>query len=158
MSGTEAEVRIDNARDPEQERRMRLLAETGQCHFCGDISGKHTAPIIFQNLRWFVVANDFPYEGSVHHYLIVSKAHAKKISDLFLEAQVDLFEAIRWLEAHLNVTGYSMFVRSGDMSYTSATLDHLHIHFLVGVEKPNPGEKDKPETVIFAPLGYKKQE
>lgn len=150
-------VRLDNARDPEQLRRMKELEEKGECHFCGDVSQKHTAPIVYQNMRWFVVANDFPYSESVHHYLVVSKKHFTKVTDLFLEAQVDLFDALRWLERFLEYpAGYSIFVRSGDMAYTSGTLDHLHIHFLVGTEKSYQ-EKDRSEDVIYVPLAYKKK-
>ncbi|HEY0220956.1 MAG TPA: hypothetical protein VGC58_01905, partial [Candidatus Paceibacterota bacterium] len=103
-----SEVRLDNAREPEQLRRMQELARSGECHFCGDISKKHTSPVIYQNECWFIVANDFPYPGSVHHYLVVSRKHFTKVTNLFLEAQTELFDALRWLEEHLKVDGYSV--------------------------------------------------
>ncbi|MFH1013981.1 MAG: HIT domain-containing protein [Thermoplasmatota archaeon] len=147
-----AEMWLDNAHDPEQLRRMEELKQNGECHFCGNITEKHTAPIIYENLRWFIVANDFPYKGSVHHYLIVSKQHFTKLSDLYVEAQMELFDAIRWLETNLNITGESIFVRSGDMTRTGATLDHLHLHFIVGEKK-----SDETEWLTIT-VGYKKKD
>ena len=146
-----AEMDFSNARIPEQLRRMEELQKSGECHLCGNITGKHTAPIIYENLRWFITANDFPYPGSIHHYLIVSRRHFTKLSDLFVEAQLELFDAIRWLENHLKVAGFSFFVRSGKMALTGATLDHLHFHFLVGEEK-----SDETEWLMVT-LGHKKK-
>lgn len=151
-----AEMRLDNARDPEQARRMLELEKNGDCHFCGDVKTKHTSPIIYDELRWFITANDFPYKGSVHHFLIVSKRHITKISDLHMEAQLDLFKAMRWLENYLQTTGGSYFVRSGDMAYTAATLDHLHFHYIVG-ERKISNEPNKLEDLILAPVGFKKK-
>jgi diadenosine tetraphosphate (Ap4A) HIT family hydrolase len=152
-----AEMRIDNAREPEQVRRMQEAQNKGVCYFCELFKEPGEERFLHIGKNWFVKVNDFPYPGSVHHYLIVSRDHVTDLSHVNSLSQYELFGAINYLQNILGVKGYSVFVRSGDMAYTGATLDHLHFHFLVGVEKPNPGEKDIPETVIFAPLGYKKK-
>ena len=152
-----AEMRMDNAREPEQLRRMQELAESGECHFClENFVRRYPDKILHGGPDWYIVKNNFPYEGSVHHYLIVSKLHITKVNEVSYSGRMELFSSIVWLEKYLEVTGESIFVRSGDMDYTGATLDHLHFHFLVGVKKPNQ-EKDVPEDVIWAPLGYKKK-
>ena len=148
-----ANMRLDNARDAEQIRRMEVLASRGDCHFCGsdeEFVRKHTAPKIRSGDHWFIVKNDFPYPGSVHHYLIVSMRHITRLEETKIGARLELFAAIAWLESHLKVTGESIFVRTGDMSYTGATLDHLHFHFLVGEKKTNETEW------LTVTLGYKK--
>ncbi|MES3004951.1 MAG: HIT domain-containing protein [Patescibacteria group bacterium] len=150
-----SEVHLGNARDPEQLRRMEELQKKGDCHFCGDIGQKHTAPVIKTTENWFVVANDFPYKGSIHHYLVVSRAHITKISEVRTDARIELFEVAHWLETKLDVNGFSFFVRSGNMSLTGATLDHLHFHFLVGAEKPKNAKF--PDDNLLVTLGYKEK-
>lgn len=142
---------LKNIRDPEQLSRMKKLKSKGECHFCGDITKKHTAPVIYRNNKWFVVANDFPYTGSTHHYLIVPTRHITKLTDLSTDDQLKLFDAIGWLEKKLGVKGFSVFVRSGDMSYTGATLDHIHFHFIVGKKRT------KNTEWLMVTLGYKKK-
>ncbi len=153
--GVMPQMRLDNAREPEQLRKMQELAQNGECHFCrAGFEAKHKAPIIHEDRYWFITANDFPYKGSVHHYLIVPKGHITKISDIPTIDRLALFEAIEWLEGELSVTGESIFVRSGNMAYTGATLDHLHFHFLVGAEKTSEMTFDDN---LMVTLGYKQK-
>ena len=155
------EVRLDNARDPEQLRRMEELVRNGQCHFCREgFTERHKAPIIYESDYWLITANNFPYTGSVHHYLIVpTQGHPTKISSLDSEAWIYLQVAIWWLEKYLGVSGESIFVRSGDMALTGATLDHLHFHFLVGQRKDTEPEENKNKTEpLWVVLGYKEKE
>jgi diadenosine tetraphosphate (Ap4A) HIT family hydrolase len=148
-----AEMRLDNVREPEQLRRMEEHARSGTCHFCRDgFEQEHTAPIIHETDHWFVSANDFPYKGSLYHFLIISKEHIIEISELCTEAWSELQHAITWLREHLGAPGASIFVRSGNMAYTAATLDHLHFHFLVG-HKKTEGAK-----TIVAHLAYRQEE
>ncbi len=138
-----------NARHPEQIKRMNDLQKNKLCHFCVDGFETHSAPIIYKNSSWFVTANDFPYEGSTHHYLIVSKKHINNLSQINKKAQTELFGSINWLKKKFKTTGESIFMRSGDMNYTGATLDHLHIHFIVGQKQNKKSER------LLVTLGYK---
>lgn len=159
-----AEIKIENAREEEQARRMLEAQSNGVCYLCKIFEEwqKHFAdPLPNNNERfphvgeyWFVKKNDFPYKGSVHHYLIVSRKHITNLNDVEdrAVAGLELFGVIEFLSTMLNVSGFSLFVRSGDMAFTGATLDHLHFHFLVGVSDKNGSEK------IKVPLGFKKQE
>jgi diadenosine tetraphosphate (Ap4A) HIT family hydrolase len=150
-------TRLDNARDDEQRRRMQEADSKGVCYFCELFRKPGEEKFLFIGNHWFIKKNDFPYTGSVHHYLIVSQKHLTTVEQLSGEPASELFEAIRFLSANLDASGFSLFVRSGDMAFTGASLAHLHFQFLIGVEKPNPGEPDNPELTIFAPLGYKEQ-
>lgn len=142
-----AKMEMDNARHPEQLEKMLALEESGGCHFCAEGFKEHSAAVIHEGNHWFVTANDFPYEGSVHHYLIVNKTHITRLSEIADKARVELFSVIEWLEEYLGVAGASVFVRSGDMAYTGATLDHLHFHFLVG---GNKADNPKHLSVVLA--------
>ena len=143
--------RMDNARDPEQLRIMMEHQKAGVCHFCPEGFKKHKSPVIYDDEFWFITGNDYAYPGSVSHYLIVSKQHVTKVQDLSISAQLTLFTAIEWLSYNLGFSGFSLFVRSGNMAYTGATLDHLHFHFLVGEEKSDNTE------MLLVNLGYKKK-
>lgn len=151
-----AEMKFDNARDPEQLRRMKQAEAEGKCYLCDIFKARKSDKSgIFLHVgkNWFVKKNDFPYEGSVHHYLIVSREHVTKLSDINRSAGFEFLGVIEYLENILDVEGFSLFVRSGNMSYTGATLDHLHFHFMVGAPKP---ENAKIEDNILVTLGYKK--
>jgi diadenosine tetraphosphate (Ap4A) HIT family hydrolase len=91
-----------------------------------------------------------PYSGTKHHYLIVILRHITRISDMTTAELTSFARAVNFLEKELGVDGYSIFVRSGNMKITGATLDHIHFHFVVGEEK-----KDTGHEMIFAPVGYK---
>lgn len=145
-------VELDNARDDEQKRRMEDHKKSGNCHFCPEGFVSHSSPVIITGNYWFVAGNDFPYEGSEHHYLIVSKEHVTEIEQIRLNALFELHsQIIPKLKQKLGVDGYSLFVRVGNMKRTAATIDHLHYHFVAGAEK-----KDKNHPIIVGPLGYQK--
>ena len=148
-----ANLRTDNARTPEQVESMKRLAKDIGCFFCKNNYLKVVASsAIYESKYWYIKKNDYPYEGAIHHYLIPSKKHLTKVTDIAPAAWIDLLKVIKWLEKHLRVKGASIFVRSGDMSYTGATLDHIHFHLLVGrTKKKNGALKDN----ILVTLGHK---
>src|SRR3989344_255088 len=151
-----AKLRLDNSRTPEQTKRMKLLAKEIGCFFCKNNYLKVGAsPAIYQSKYWYVKKNDYPYEGSVHHYLLASKRHTTKITAVSRAAWVELLKVIAWLEKHLKIKGASIFTRSGDMSYTGATLDHIHFHLLVGAKKRKGGVL---EDNILVTLGHKRKD
>lgn len=144
----------DNARSPEQLERMRQLAKNKACFFCNDnYVAIGRAPAIRKTKHWYVRKNDYPYQGSVHHYLIAPHKHIRKVTDLTPAMWTELLSVFRWLERKLGVTGGSFFARSGDMRYTGATIDHLHFHFLVGGRRKKNGTL---EDNILVTLGHKK--
>ena len=85
-------MKMDNARDPEQVRRMKAVSKKGKCYFCIDFTFHGSSPSIYKNNHWFVKKNDFPYKGSVHHFLIVSNRHVKTNWDIKAYALKDLFK------------------------------------------------------------------
>jgi len=150
-------VDLSNSRDPEQRQRMERLLIDNVCHFCREgFEKRHSAPIIYETDFWFIAANNYPYNGTIYHYLIIPKVHIKKYSEMTDDLSAHLTQAVYWLENHLNVSGYSIFVRSGDTRITCATLEHLHVHFVVG-DKKIGDSPNKTEDLIIAPVGFKKK-
>ena len=148
-------MNFDNARNKEQIRRMKSLQKTGVCHFCRkDFEKKHSSPIIREEKFWFITKNDFPYDGVIHHYLIVSKRHITKAHSLLPKEWSQFGKIVKWLSNRLHIKGYSLFVRSGEMKLTGATLDHLHFQFIVGGPKPKVARLKDAVPVVIA---YKKK-
>lgn len=142
-----------NARDPEQIRRMNALKDAGLCYFCREgLEEKVPTPsVIFEKKYWYITPNNFPLEGSVHHYLIVPKRHIKDLSEISENEATELFVMmVPWFKRNLKITGYSMFVRSGNTEFTGATIDHLHFHFLVGGKKPKNATLQNVVPVVIA--------
>jgi diadenosine tetraphosphate (Ap4A) HIT family hydrolase len=143
-----AEMRFDTARHKEQLDRMRACQEKGLCYFCERVQTRER--ILADGKHWVVIKNDYEYPGSIHHYLIVSKRHIFRETELFDSEWLEKLTMLRWLENYTKVPGFSEFCRNGNMMYTHASLDHLHFHFLSGIQKENGCEK------IKVTLGYKK--
>jgi diadenosine tetraphosphate (Ap4A) HIT family hydrolase len=146
-------VDIRNARDPEQARRMKALSEAGLCYFCkqGSVEDRTLPTSIREGKYWYVMRNDFPLDGSVHHYMIVPHRHVVDVHRLTPEERVEVFDLASWLVEKLEVTGYSMFVRSGDTTLTGGTISHSHYHFLVGGPRPEgPPDLNNVVPVVIA--------
>ncbi len=152
MSG----VDLKNARDPEQARRMKALSEAGLCYFCkhGNFEDRTLPTSIHEGNCWYVMRNDFPLDGSVHHYLIIPHRHVVNTHDLSVEESAELFSLVSWLASKLQTEGYSLFVRSGDTRLTGATITHIHFHFLVGGQRPD-GPPDL-KNVVPVVIAFKK--
>ncbi len=152
MSG----VDLKNARDPEQARRMRALSEAGLCYFCkqGSVEDRTMPNSIHEGEYWFVMQNDFPLEGSVHHYMMIPHRHVVNAHELTVEESLEFFKLVGWLVEKTGTTGYSMFVRSGDTRLTGATISHCHFHFIVGGPRPD-GPSDM-KNVVPVVIAFKK--
>ncbi len=148
-------MNLQNARHKEQLDRMRNLHQENICFFCSNNVAKlGAAPPIYKNNNWYIKKNDYPYQGSIHHYLIVSKKHVTSVSKISKASWVNLYSAVKWLDKKLGIKGYSLFVRSGDIFYTGATIDHVHFHLISGARKVG---KSDLNDYILAPLGHKKK-
>ena len=146
---------LSNTREEKQREIMEHLAVTGGCFLCMDVISEivkkypdvSTGPI-HEGKYLFVKKNDFPYKGTRLHLLVVPKRHVMTLEDLFPEEFLEVQEMLAWINKTFDVQGASVFLRYGDMSYTGATLSHLHFHVLHGVAKHSTSESIRPK------LGY----
>ena len=132
MTVSERLYHLPAARSDDQRAYMADLEERGVCVMCdrkgAEIEGEH----------WFVKANDFPYEGTAAHYLIVPYEHVRSFEELPDEAGAELWALKRRLKERLgDPVATATVERSGDMRYNGGSVAHLHIHFVALDEAPS---------------------
>jgi ATP adenylyltransferase len=130
---------LSAARSDDQRRYMDELEASGVCIFCSE---EHRAPVELSGEHWYVVKNDYPYEGTRAHYLIVPYEHVSSFDELPDEAGADLWALKRALRERLDPVAVATVERSGDMRYNGGSVAHLHVHFVAL-------EADPARTVKF---------
>jgi ATP adenylyltransferase len=134
---------LEAARGSEQLDRMRSLQEEGICIFCPEHAGRwQREPVEHTGEYWYVTRNDFPYEGTAAHYLIVARRHVSAFEELPDEAGAELWRIRRELAERLGAVSYATVERSGDMRFNGGSVEHLHVHMVALEESPS-------ETVRF---------
>jgi len=122
---------------------MRSLEAEGVCIFCPEHAGRwQREPVEHTGEHWYVTRNDFPYEGTAAHYLIVARRHVQGFEELPDEAGAELWAIRRELAARLGAPAYATVERSGDMRLNGGSVEHLHVHFVAL-------RADPPATVRF---------
>lgn len=127
------------ARVQEQLDRMDDLQARGVCAFCPEhLHSETTSPIDLETDYWIVKDNDFPYDNTTHHKLLIPKIHRSTVADLPTEYQADFLPTVSRVEKMLGLTSYALAMRSGDMHRNGGTVDHIHAHIVVGdTESPD---------------------
>ena len=129
---------FDAARGDEQLERMRALQAEGVCIFCPEHAGDwQREPVEHTGEHWYVTRNDFPYEGTAAHYLIVARRHVTAFQELPDEAGAELWAIRRKLAESLRAASYATVERSGDMNFNGGSVAHLHVH-MVALEAVPP--------------------
>lgn len=135
-------LHIGNARVSQQREKMVDAMREGVCPFCSEhFSTYHDAPVIYQGDQWFISANDYPYEGTRVHFLVIARTHITTLSELTPEMLTGLGQALQWIEETAKIPGGAFFMRFGDMRYTGATIAHLHGHVVSGDEDSEGAER-----------------
>lgn len=128
-----SDYNIDTARDDAQREKMKQLQRDGICAFCpAHFNEFHDNPVEFQTEHWLVTKNDYPYEHSSLHLLIIPAEHVSSVAELSEAARADYLNAIAKAEKHFKLTTYGVAMRSGDFRYNGGSVKHLHAHILVG--------------------------
>lgn len=132
---------LDNARFGEQADQMKDLAARGVCAFCWEhFENEHREPIELKTEHWIISKNDYPYDGSKIHLLLVPKEHVGTFAELSPEARRDFADTVVRAEKKWDLKHYALGMRSGDMRYTGGTVEHLHAHIVVG-DVDDPGHE-----------------
>lgn len=128
-----ANYNLATGRYADQITQMKDLAERGVCAFCPEhIDKEHREPVELQTEHWMVAKNDYPYEGTKLHLLLIPKVHVHTLSKLSRPALHDLTDLIVSIEKKWGLTHYAVGIRSGDMHHTGGSVEHLHAHLVVG--------------------------
>lgn len=126
---------------PDQLERMNDLAKRGVCAFCPEhIEAETTHPKEVETRHWYVKKNDYPYENTALHLLIIPKKHVKTTSELPKEAQAEFLILAAELEQKYNLDSYALGMRSGDMRYNGGSVEHLHAHLIVADKNQKTGD------------------
>jgi ATP adenylyltransferase len=124
---------FDAARTDAQRAKMEDLAARGVCIFCPE----HAGELVHRGEHWYVKHNDFPYDGTVAHYLIVPLRHVVAFDELPDEAGAELWALKRMLKARHPARATATVERSGDMRFNGGSVAHLHTHFVALDDAPS---------------------
>ena len=128
---------FENVRTPEQRAEMARLDAAGICLFCPEHLTSHPQQrILLSTGHWSVTPNEFPYEGTSLHVLLVPDQHARDLLELSDEVRSDFWVALAATAKAYGVRHYGLGVRTGDCHLTGATIAHVHAHVLVGSGDP----------------------
>ena len=132
------------AKDEGYSRVISDIKQKGKCPFCHDDFKYHKERIIHSIGSWFITKNSWPYESSLHHFIILNDKEDKEtVEELVDEDMLMIFKLIKWAVKEFDIPGGGMAMRFGETDYTGATVCHIHFHLIV----PKKGE-----TVNF-PIG-----
>ena len=128
----------ENYRTAEQIAEMRRLEAAGICVFCPDgLRRDGRDRVLARTSHWSVVPNEFPYEGTSLHLMLIPDQHVRDMTDLDKAAQQDFWNALAMVHERYDLKHYGLGVRNGDCRFTGATVAHTHVHLLVAdVQSP----------------------
>ena len=130
---------LGNFRTEEQRAEMQRLEAAGICIFCpGQLPESPEQPVVLRTAHWTVRPNRYPYKGTQEHLLLIPNEHVTDLVELSPEAQQDFWQALAQVREKYALTYYGLGARNGDFRFTGGTIEHLHIHIVVGdVDNPD---------------------
>ncbi|MFZ5377019.1 MAG: hypothetical protein ACOZAN_05165 [Patescibacteria group bacterium] len=132
-------VDIDNSHQEDQRQVMVEIAQEAHCPFCAEnLSKYHKEPILREGKYWLLTKNQWPYDHTKHHLLLIHKEHLESFAKLQPEAGKEFFEMLAWAENEFKMPGGGVGMRFGDSVYSAGTVAHLHAQLLEpDVESPD---------------------
>ncbi len=131
-------VDIDNSRVDEQRRVMATIIDNAECPFCTtNLVKYHKQPILLDGTYWLATTNQWPYEHTKHHLMVILKTHKEMLSELTAEEGAELILRLGALQTKYQMPGGGMSMRFGDMLYSAGTVKHLHA-FLIQPDATAP--------------------
>lgn len=122
---------LDAARTEDQRAHMEDLEARRICVFCPEhVAEYHREPVEWSGEFFYVTKNDYPYAGTVAHYLIVPHRHVTSFDELPDAAGAELWAIKRRLREQLAPLAVATVERSGDMRFNGGSVAHLHTHFV----------------------------
>ena len=132
-------VDLDNAREEDQKQVMRDIISADECPFClNNLKKYHKQEILKDGKYWILTYNQWPYDFTRLHLLLILKEHAENLSQLDPNAGKEMIEILAWAEKEFKVKGGGIGLRFGDTNYSAGTVNHLHAQFIVpDIDDPN---------------------
>lgn len=135
--------RTDGARTEKVGELMREAVETGECPFCGDLGSNKPAFSYDTFEHWRVFYNMSPMPGTAQHIMIVSNQHTLFWHNVIRAARIEYGLIVQRLKDRFGET-FTTLMRLGLPEYNSATVYHLHAHFMVPGQAPSIPEEHRP--------------
>jgi diadenosine tetraphosphate (Ap4A) HIT family hydrolase len=131
-------VDLQNARYDDQRTIMKEIIDAAHCPFCSENLKKyHKQPIVAEGEYWLVTPNQWPYNHTRVHLLLILKEHAESLGELTPQAGAELVSLSAQLCEKYAVKGGGLALRFGDTRYSAGTVKHLHVQFIVpDIESP----------------------
>jgi diadenosine tetraphosphate (Ap4A) HIT family hydrolase len=130
---------LGNARHPDQTEQMRRLEAAGVCIFCpGHVDAPDDPDVVLTAPHWVVRRNAYPYANTRLHLLLVPRRHVADLLDLSDAELAGFWEVGRALRARYGLEYYGLGARCGDCRFTGGTIEHVHVHLVVG-DVDDPG-------------------
>jgi ATP adenylyltransferase len=124
-------VDLDNARVQEQRQVMQQIIDADHCPFClENLEEYHKVPILKMGQYWFVTHNQWPYQHTKIHLLIILKEHKEDLSELDPAVGQELLELAKWGQQEFHIPGGGLSLRFGETDYSAATVKHLHAQLI----------------------------
>lgn len=135
-------VNLHNARHDAQRRVMEAIVDDNVCPFCIDnLKRYHQQPILYEGTHWLVTTNQWPYEHTKHHFLLIATQHVETVTDLPVGAFEELGAMVGKLIREYGLSYGALGMRFGDVRYSGASVNHLHAHVLQAIEDLPEGAK-----------------
>ncbi|RJQ13849.1 HIT domain-containing protein [Candidatus Parcubacteria bacterium] len=137
-------VNLSNARDEEQKLVMANILARGICPFCPEhLPRFHKKPIIKESLRCILTENQWPYENTRVHLMIITKKHLEGLSDIDADTWREVLELAQWAEREYGIEGGGFNLRFGNTFVNGATVNHLHFQLATAniTDKTDPNYK-----------------
>lgn len=142
-------VNMENVRLDSQRRIMEKIRDEKVCPFCPqNLIRFHLKPIIKTGRHWLLTPNQWPYDNTRAHLMLISKRHAEKLSDISSGAWQELGRLASWAEAEYKILGGGLGLRFGDPKHNSSSVRHLHAHII----SPKISNKNHPR---YSPVHFK---
>jgi ATP adenylyltransferase len=132
-------VDLQNARYDDQREVMKEIVDAAHCPFCSEnLKRYHKQPIVAEGEYWLVTPNQWPYNHTRVHLLLILKEHAESLEELPMQAGAELVSLSAELCKKYNVKGGGLALRFGDTNYSAGTVKHLHVQFIIpDIESPD---------------------
>lgn len=125
-------VVVHHSRGQEQRTVMDKIQESIECPFCPEnLTKYHKQEIIQHGQYWLLTKNQWPYEHTSQHFLLISKIHAQKLGDLPSGSGEEMLAMIQWIEEEFSIASGSLFLRFGDPRHNGGSVNHLHFQLIV---------------------------
>ncbi|MBI4692285.1 MAG: HIT domain-containing protein [Candidatus Terrybacteria bacterium] len=106
------------------------IEKKGKCPFCPDNFKYHKHPVLKKQGDWFITQISWPYKNNNFHFIIISKRHKEKISELLSNDMKNILSLAQWVAKKYKIKGGAIAMRFGKTDYTGATVCHLHAHLI----------------------------